>query len=136
MNKSFCIVSDIYTWEAGPGSQGCGINDYCYCAEVKIIDKNGETKFIQANKGSEVCSLSVSKHSLHDFDADNLEKTWSWDSCDECFDTIHSDFDCEDEDEDINEFDFLLNEAKDSIYHSTYVELVTKLKEAITQEKT
>ena len=60
-------ISNIETWEAGPGVEGCGTYDYAYRAEVKIIDDDNSKKYVQLDYFGEGAGLAVSKLSLHQF---------------------------------------------------------------------
>ena len=116
-------ISKIETWQAGPGVEGCGTYDYAYRAEVKILDDDSNTKFVQLEYYEVGAYLSVSKLSLHQFDPEDTEDSWSYDSCEELFTVSDLDFDRETEDL----FSSLLKNAKDSKYISLYEKLINEL---------
>lgn len=116
-------ISRIETWQAGPGVEGCGIYDYDFRAEVRITDDDGKTKYVQVNNGNDVSSLSVSYLSLHQYDPEDFDNSWTWDTCEECFDSYHLELD-DDIDGVLNQ---LLSEAQDSKYLSLYKKLIVSL---------
>lgn len=116
-------ISKIETWQAGPGVEGCGTYDYAYRAEVEIIDDDSSKKYVQLDYFEEGACLAVSKLSLHHFDPEDTEDSWSLDSCEEFFTSLEGDFDRETEDL----FSSLLKNAKDSKYISLYEKLINEL---------
>lgn len=75
----------IDLWDEMVGCMPC---DTATSAEIKIVDDDGVEKYVQLYMSSEVSSLSVSTHSLHDYDPDDDDKCWMEDTCEEIFDTF------------------------------------------------
>lgn len=115
----------IDLWDEMVGCMPC---DTATNAEIKIVDDDGVEKYVQLHMSSEVSSLSVSTHSLHDYDPDNDDKCWMEDTCEEVFDTFMAE-EAIDEIEDEEEADrysnytMMIKMASVSKYYQLYLKL-------------
>ena len=116
---------DVWTGNLGPRS---------ISAEMKFVDSDGQEKYAQINISDEVSSFSVSRISIHTYDPDDLEHSWTSDNCEECYDTYEAedlyyemfgDGNPEDEDEDgyIDNYTMLLRVTAQSSYYQKYLKL-------------
>lgn len=107
---------------------GCAPIDYATNAEIKIVDDDGVEKYVQLFMSSEVSSLSVSTHSLHEYDPDDDDNCWMEDTCEEFFDTFMAE-EAIDEIEDDEEADrysnytMMIKMASVSKYYALYLKL-------------
>lgn len=107
---------------------GCAPIDYATSAEIKIVDDDGVEKYVQLHMSSMVSSLSVSTHSLHEYDPEDDDKCWMEDTCEEVFDTFMAE-EAIDEIEDEEEADrydcysMMIKMASVSKYYALYLKL-------------
>ena len=107
---------------------GCMPCTYATNAEMKILDDDGIEKFVQLYMSSEVSNLSVSTHSLHEYDPDDVSKCWTQDTCEEFYDTFMAEeeiAEIEDEDEAdrYTNYSMLIKMASESKYYALYLKL-------------
>ena len=106
----------------------CMPSTYATNAEMKIVDDDGVEKYVQLYMSSEVSNLSVSIHSLHEYDPDDESKCWTQDSCEEFYDTFMAEeeiAEIEDEEEAdrYTNYSMLIKMASESKYYSLYLKL-------------
>ena len=116
------IIKDIEKWYVSYPEEGCGINDYCIKAEMRIIDDDGVEKNVQFNNEqfNKIGSLSVSLLSLHDYSIDE-KYCWNSDNCEEIF--VDECIDIDDPDSIVS----LLQYAEHSRYYPFYCKLVDSI---------
>lgn len=126
---------DVWTGNLGPRSVS---------AEMKFVDSDGQEKFAQINISDEVSSFSVSRISLHTYNPDDIEHSWTSDNCEECYDTYEAEdlyYEMfgegkpEDEDEDgyIDNYTMLLRVSAQSQYYQMYLKLDAAIDEYLAE---
>lgn len=107
---------------------GCAPIDYATNAEMKIVDDDGVEKYVQLHMSSMVSSLSVSTHSLHDYDPEDDDKCWMEDTCEEAFDTFMAEeaigeIEDEEEADRYDGYSMMIKMASVSKYYALYLKL-------------
>ena len=107
---------------------GCTPIDSAMNAEIKITDDDGVEKYVQLHMSDEVSSLSVSTHSLHEYDPEDDDKCWTEDTCEEVFDTFMAEeelaeIEDEEEAEKYDNYSMMIRMASASKYFSLYLKL-------------
>ncbi len=115
----------IDLWEELVGCMPC---DYATNAEIKIVDDDGVEKYVQLHMSGEVSSLSVSTHSLHDYDPDDIDQCWTEDTCEEAFDTFMAEeeineIEDEEEADRYSNYTMMIKMASVSKYYPLYLKL-------------